>query len=492
MTAVQLSLTAVLVCGIAASAAAGDTGQPDKTAQAAVICACPDPFDPQFPVGIAWQGSEPAPDLPQLAKILAPALWFSADEPLLLKRPDSPIPHAHPCDTPSGRPVVYYQAAAIVLRGDERVIGTGETDPDFFDKVDHFVLRYFFYYDEDFGLSPHPHDLEVVNMLVQLERTEDGCLRVRATRLEGLAHGVNWYSHILRAERDMVFPVRVLVEEGKHASILDRNADGVYTPGYDANSRVNDAWGLRDVLGSSVLMGSRFSASMAKPREDAYQLMPPEDFPVCGRQRSVPLAASSENLGRYELRPATLVAICRPEGPEPDLLLAMMRSHRFGAAWPAAQHESELARVLSDPNNFFNVISAVNLRLDSDQLAASIQGPGLEVPEVWLVPRFLVNEHGWGADMLVTPSASRWVDWYVAMGYESGLVRTHGGDDTPREPINSFATEFGLKFRVAVSGKARWALFGYNFGGVRLGIRSNGFSRLQQPRVIVEIGAGVF
>ena len=55
----------------------------------------------------------------------------------------------------------------------------------------------------------------------------------------------------------MVFPVRVLVEEGKHASILDRNGDGVYTPGYDVNSRVNDAWGLRDVLGSSVLMGAR-------------------------------------------------------------------------------------------------------------------------------------------------------------------------------------------------------------------------------------------
>ena len=57
----------------------------------------------------------------------------------------------------------------------------------------------------------------------------------------------------------MVFPIRVLVEEGKHASILDRNADGVYTPGYDVNARVNDAWGLRDVLGSSVLMGSGFS-----------------------------------------------------------------------------------------------------------------------------------------------------------------------------------------------------------------------------------------
>ena len=121
------------------------------------------------------------------------------------------------------------------------------------------------------------------------------------TRVEGLAHGVDWYSNILRAERDMVFPVRVLVEEGKHASILDRNADGVYTPGYDVNARVNDAWGLRDVLGSSVLMGSGFSATMAKPREDAFQLLPPDDAPVCGRQRSVPVASTVENLGRYRI-----------------------------------------------------------------------------------------------------------------------------------------------------------------------------------------------
>ncbi len=485
-------LAAVLVASLAGPARAGTIDRLDQPAQAAVACQCPDPFDPTFPAGIVWQGSGPAPDLPALARLLAPALWFSSDEPLLLKRPDNPIPHAHPCDAPSDVPVVYYQATAIVLRGEERVVGTGETDPDFFDKVDHFVLRYFFYYDEDFGLSPHPHDLEVVNMLVHLERTPDGCLRVRTSRLEGLAHGVQWYSNILRAERDMVFPIRVLVEEGKHASILDRNADGVYTPGYDANQRVNDAWGLRDVLGSSVLMGARFSATMAKPREDAYRVLPPEDAPVCGRQRSVPVAAVADPLGRYELRPATEVPICTPAGPQPELLLSMMRAHGFGIAWPARQHESELGRVLSDPQNFFRVVSAVNLRLDASQFAASIQGPGIEVPEVWLVPRVLANERGWAADLMVTPSAARWVDWYLAMGYDQGLIRVKTADGTRGQAVEGFASELGIKFRVAVSGKARLALFGYNFGGVRLGVRTNGFSRLKNPRLIVEIGAGVF
>ncbi|MBN2369623.1 MAG: hypothetical protein JXO72_03975 [Vicinamibacteria bacterium] len=51
-----------------------------------------------------------------------------------------------------------------------------------------------------------------------------------------------------------------------------------------------------------------------------------------------------------------------------------------------------------------------------------------------------------------------------------------------------------MKFRVAVSGKARWALlgYGYRFGGVRIGVCTNGWSRLKHTRFVVEIGAGVF
>jgi hypothetical protein len=92
----------------------------------------------------------------------------------------------------------------------------------------------------------------------------------------------------------------------------------------------------------------------------------------------------------------------------------------------------------------------------------------------------------------VTPSASRWAEWYVAAGYERGLTpaRPDGGGDMVR--TNGFASEAGMKLRVTISGRARWALLGYRFAGVRLGVRANGFTRLQQPRLIVEIGAGAF
>lgn len=499
MTRLWRVLLVLGICAIGPRAvvAAEADGQTDGPAQAGPICACPDPFDMEAPAGIVWQGAGTPPDLPAIAALLAPAFWYSADEPLLLMRPNEPIPHPHPCDKETAdKAVVYYQAQAIVLRSGERVEGNGEADPDFFEKVDHFVLRFYHYYDEDFGVGRHPHDLEVINMLVYLERTEDGCLRIRARRFEGLAHGVNWYSHILRTARirDTVFPIHVLVEEGKHASILDRNADGVYTPGYDVTTQVNDAWGLRDVLGSSVMMGSRFSASMAKPRDDEYVLLPPGDAVICGRQRSIPIGRENvPNLGRYELRSAYEVPVCEPPGPEPERLRAMMRSHRFGSEWPVQQHESELGRVLADPENFFRAISAVNLRFDGNQLAASVQGPGLEVTPIWLVPRVLANSQGWAAEVLVTQSAARWFDPYMSMGYERGLIRLDPTDEYPNgEPNKGFATELGFKFRMPVDGWKRWLLLGYQFAGVRMGVRFNGFAEIRQPRAIIELGAGVF
>ena len=49
--------------------------------------------------GVVWQGTDRL-SLSEIAGLLAPMLWFSADEPLLAEgRP--PIPTAHPCDKPT-------------------------------------------------------------------------------------------------------------------------------------------------------------------------------------------------------------------------------------------------------------------------------------------------------------------------------------------------------------------------------------------------------
>lgn len=487
-------LTFAPVAGVAASRPAAAGPVPAPASQAVGPCVCPDANAPAATPGVVWRGTAPGPDLPALARLLAPILWFSADEPLIVLR-RQPIPQPHPCDRPARGPVVYYQATDVVLRSDEHVDGSGEADPRFFEKVDHLVLKYFFYYDEDRGLRPHAHDLEAITLLVYLERTADGCAQVRVRRVEGLAHGLDWYSNVLRVEADTIFPVTVLVEEGKHASVPDRNGDGVWTPGYDVNARINDAWGLRDVLGSSVLLGSRYRSSMSKPRVDAFRLLPPDDVATCsgpGVRRAGVQAGVQGGLGRYELRAATTVPLCQPSGPEPERLRRMMRYHRFGREWPAEQHGSDLARALSDPENTFRWVSGVNARVDSNRVGATVQGPGFDLREFWLVPRAHLVGRGWGVEALVTPSASRWADWYAAMGYERGLApRSNAAADAGRV-FSGFGAEAGLKFRVATDGKARWALLGYRFGGVRLGLRTSGFSPVRNLRFVVEIGAGAF
>src|SRR5262245_36638599 len=104
------ALPALLMCFLVPSAEASSVIDPSvNPPQGQAACTCPDPFDHDSPIGVVWQGPPPAPDLPALARLLAPILWYSSDEPLILKRPGTPIPHAHPCDSPSSKPVVYYQ-----------------------------------------------------------------------------------------------------------------------------------------------------------------------------------------------------------------------------------------------------------------------------------------------------------------------------------------------------------------------------------------------
>ena len=50
-------------------------------------------------------------------------------------------------------------------------------DPHFFDKVESFAIRFYFYYDRDFGVGSHAHDLEVVEMQVRSQTAAPGCGR---------------------------------------------------------------------------------------------------------------------------------------------------------------------------------------------------------------------------------------------------------------------------------------------------------------------------
>ena len=197
-------------------------------------CDCVAPGDPGFEAGVIWQGRRSL-SLPEIASLLAPILWFSSDEPLLVEG-QGPLPQPHPCDLDQSKPVVYYQVRGIRLSDSSPVTLPEEEDVEFWDKVTSLTIRYFFYYREDRGFGGHHHDLETTEFEVRLESTRDGCHRIRLMKAVGFAHGLDWYYNELEIKGDTRFPLTILVEEGKHASCPDRNADGIYTPGYDVTA----------------------------------------------------------------------------------------------------------------------------------------------------------------------------------------------------------------------------------------------------------------
>ena len=234
----------------------------------------------------------------RLAEILAPVFWFSPDEPLLVRASyeapstapsgRAPIPHELP---PPGldvavpnQSVVYYRlvharlrrGSAELNRKDLHAIarGPGVSHRDVpLDRFSELTLRYFSYYYSDIGSTGHLHDVEVVDVVVRIDRVwrpRDPCFGIRIARIVGAAHGADWYSNVLDLEKgrayDIILPPHVLVEEGKHASAPDRNADGWFTPGYDVTRQVNDAWGVRDALRNVTVAARSYDVSHAKDR----------------------------------------------------------------------------------------------------------------------------------------------------------------------------------------------------------------------------------
>jgi hypothetical protein len=79
------------------------------------------------------------------------------------------------------------------------------------------------------------------------------------------------------------------------------------------------------------------------------------------------------------------------------------------------------------------------------------------------------------------PSASRFSDWYVAIGLDYGRFESSSGI----EDGNRFALETGVKFRFPLPD---WGTF---LGG-RIGIRANGQSSIERSRLVFEVGAGIW
>lgn len=449
-------------------------------------CACPVPEDT---VGVVWHGDR-ALTLREIVERVAPVLWFSPDEPLV--RRGIPVPTVHPCDRPAAGPVVYYQVASLFHRGDalpEPLEGVA----DFTDRVRTLRLRFFFYYPEDHGMHGHRHDVEGCELELDFERGPGACRIVRLERVIAFAHGAPEYSNRLRVTEDTRLPITLLVEEGKHASCTDRNADGSYTPSYDVNQQVRDAWGVRDIFGSGYMLGAAYSSKMTKPRRLQERVLPPVVTESSGCRMLVDpsIVESEPALGRYELRAGDSLDVCAGLGtPAESTFFArgMMIANGFGVSGRVEQYEYDFEPHVSRAERIAALFTSVNLVLDEGRLHVSLTGHGRDLGEGWLVPRVGFAPHYASVDLVFTPTAVVWASPYVLGGWEYHRDEPGGGHRR-----NEFASEVGMKFRIALPpGKLRWPFLGQRFGGLRFGLRTNGFEKLRDQRFVIAIGGGKF
>ncbi|HLM58654.1 MAG TPA: hypothetical protein VK422_21300 [Pyrinomonadaceae bacterium] len=520
-----------------------------------------------IPTGLLWCGKDqPGMNLDDLAKLAAPILWFSPREPLIVGKQggvEIPSKLSPKDDTAGNVPVVYYRVSKVE-RDPSNPRRDKEIEKEFvhdkkvvFGHVRGLTLRYYFYYPEDVGFNRHPHDLEFIKLYIRFSQVDDsgapvpdgaaGEGRPKHTLIHiqdvyGAAHGVTWYYNRLDLTRteDVSLPITILVEEGKHASSPDRDGDGYYSPGYDVNRRLNDAWGVRDMVGSGELGGSRYQGHMTKRRDTDHRMMvkvAPGEAPYLEKGALLRLykgpdkrkletqglgyelkRIDPDNHGEKTLYPDTaakkeecerLKDLKKRGEAEPEIckevkgrkhILDLVDREEFDKAEPTVSEEYSLIQKAAiksfGANRGSEIPDAMSFsyRFDSGSGISLLPPLGrYRVPAIggYAVPKMnLIFGEGRRVSLeaMYTPSAARLVDWYVSVGGE--WVRQEESHDYQQR----FVSEGGVKFRFKpprirlIPGVPRVKL---PFLGGRLGLRANGRD-FNDPRIVVEMGTGAF
>jgi hypothetical protein len=454
---------------------------------------------------VIWTGMEaPVFTYEQVAAYCAPILWFSPDEPILegTSGKDIMVPTSFPFEDSAETPIVYYRFRRILTRGGIEMDPIRHNDDlnktkiDF-GRIDAIDLDFFFYYPFEEGFGSHPHDCESTQMkVVMLHYPESEKYRyvLAIVRIIGKAHMNLWYDNTLDPDKHTVFPIHMMVEEGKHASCPDKNADGYYTPGSDVNKRVNDAWGVRDVMASGVMYTGNYEAWMAKKRRPEQRVFPPlpQDSPHYKKYVKNGVYAPDNNI--YQLRPFPGI-----EQAEPSLQ-KVMKIHGV-LDWPQIEAKTEYEELVEwfEIEKFINSYS-LSLRAQ-EQVGLSLILPlfvfrHFEEPLSggFILNRIYVKSFAFddiGYNLLFTPSASRWFDTYFAAGAE--WIRTAAEDGSSKRK-QQFVTEAGVKFRFNIRfSKLKFLTkLGTDFYGVRFGVQNIGAWDIRNMGYVVEVGAGVW
>ena len=108
---------------------------------------------------------------------------------------------------------------------------------------------------------------------------------------------------------------------------------------------------------------------------------------------------------------------------------------------------------------------------------------------VWRLYLKDVKLRDFGAMLMYAPSASRWFDSYLALGYE---WYAEGPRDDP-EKFDDFVLETGVKFRVQLgTSPLKFLTVLTDFWGFRAGIKNYGFTDIDRLTYVLEFGAGAW
>jgi hypothetical protein len=445
----------------------------------------------------------------ELAAYCGPIVWFSPDEPLLTRERGKAIrlPMAFPFETQPDSPVVYYRIDDIVLsRNSSRAAVQMDADNKGRSTMDlRFVkgitIKYLLYYPSEAGLGGHVHDLEVVDMKIaaaHLGRCPECPFAFAIQRIVGRAHGVLWYNNHLTPDAFTKFPIGMMVEEGKHANCPDKNLDGMYTPGVDVNHRVNDAWGVRDIISTGSLYSGGFESWMNKVRVDEDRVFPPlpDDSPL--RTPYTVDGVYAPDNAIYTLR-----AVPPREAALPDEKLEHFIADKGENNWPHIKRESEFKDATDwlDDEAFVKSLS-IAFRADGEYgisfvfplfIFRNFEDP---IGGGWLVNRIYFQDKGlrdFGWNVIYSPSASRWIDGYFSIGLEVDREPVPGSpDETKRRTL--FTSESGIKFRANMAHTSlKFMSRLTDFWGLRVGLKYSGNATdFERIGYVVEIGAGVF
>jgi hypothetical protein len=454
--------------------------------------------------GLVWAGDDSLKTYDDLAALCAPILWFSPDEPLIegSMGKDIRMPMAFPFEDQADAPVVYYRIRRLLVR--EAAEGyapvTDPADPGGtvldISRLAGMDLDFFFYYPTEEGFGGHDHDVESVEMKVffgKRESTKDNLFGMVVWKVVAKAHGVLWYDNTLEVDEYTRFPLSILVEEGKHASCTDKNMDGYYTPGYDVNRRINDAWGVRDIIRSGGLRTGGWESWMAKVRTDNSMVLPPLPDDSPHREQFVEDGVYASGFAVYEIRPF-------PDSENAADDLKPFIDSKGYPEWPEHKLFDDMEQVSEwfIEESFMKSFS-IAYRFDGDH-GLSFTFPlfivkNFEEPMSggWIVNRIYFKDHKLkdiGYNLLYTTSASRWVDGYFAVGFEIDSWDTPDG----REHKTLFVTEPGLKFRANLKHSPLSFLTktGIDFWGLRFGVKYTGTWSFTDIGYVVEVGAGVW